>query len=37
MEEVIAKSKKDKYERQHEKEKTRAMTEQLDNEWKELR
>ena len=37
MEEVIAKSKKEKYERRHEKEVARAATQKLDDEWKELR
>lgn len=36
MEEVIAKSKKEKYERQAEKEKTRELTEKLDAEWKDV-
>lgn len=36
MEEIIAKSKKEKYERQAEKEKTRELTEKLDAEWKDV-
>ncbi|XP_064630063.1 nucleolar protein 14-like [Lineus longissimus] len=36
MEEMIAKSKKAKYERQTEKEKSLEMTEKVDSEWKEL-
>ncbi|OWF55050.1 Nucleolar protein 14 [Mizuhopecten yessoensis] len=36
MEEVIAKSKKEKHDRQMEKEKTLALTEKLDSEFKEL-
>lgn len=36
MEEVIAKSKKEKYERQAEKEKSRELTEKLDAEWKNV-
>ncbi|XP_022335567.2 nucleolar protein 14-like [Crassostrea virginica] len=36
MEEVIAKSKKEKFERQAEKEKTRELTEKLDAEWKDV-
>ncbi|KAK3603036.1 hypothetical protein CHS0354_037784 [Potamilus streckersoni] len=37
MEDVIAKSKKEKYDRQMEKEKTKEMTEKLDEEWSSLR
>ncbi|XP_061183430.1 nucleolar protein 14-like [Saccostrea echinata] len=36
MEEVIAKSKKEKFERQAEKEKTKELTEKLDAEWKDV-
>ncbi|XP_074640487.1 nucleolar protein 14-like isoform X2 [Tubulanus polymorphus] len=37
MEEMIAKSKKEKYERQSEREKAVEMTNQLDEEWKDVR
>ena len=37
MEEIIAKSKKMKYERQHEKEQVTELTERVDAEWKQLR
>lgn len=36
MEEIIAKSKKAKYERQHEREQNIELTSQLDEQWKEL-
>ncbi|XP_041369005.1 nucleolar protein 14-like [Gigantopelta aegis] len=36
MEEMIAKSKKEKYERQSEREKTLELTEKLDEEWKDV-
>lgn len=37
MEEIIAKSKKEKHERQQEKEKTRELTDKLDDEFQDLR
>ena len=36
MEEIIAKSKKAKFERQHQKEKTLEATEDVDAQWKKL-